>query len=104
MQKTKFKIAINNNGTHSDTLMVIIGNSNGGQNPVNLNDIMGYIRCRNAQYPSLVNTLSWDEKSDSISLFDKGETEPYIIITECTYDELGEVGVPAQNDLVDTLN
>lgn len=100
----KFKVAINSNGTHSDTLLVIIGNSNKGKNPVNLNDIMGYIRCRNAQYPSLVNTIEWDEETDSISIFDRGEPTPYIVITECTYDELGEVGEPAQNDLENVLN
>lgn len=100
----KFKVAINSNGTHSDCLLVIIGNSNSGKEKVNLNDIMGYIRCRNAQYPMLVNTITWDEKNDAISLFDKDQKEPYIIITECTYDELGEVGTPAENDLSEVLN
>lgn len=104
MQNKKFKVAINSNGTHSDCLLAIIGNSNSGKEPVNLNDLMGYVRCRNAQYPTLVNTIQWDEKADAISLFDKGETEPYITITECTYDELGEVGTPVENDLENVLN
>lgn len=99
MQKTKFKTEIHKNGVHSEMLLTILGNVNAGLAPLTLNDIMSFIKCRNAQYPTLTNIVVWDEKTDTIHISDKDQKEPYLSIQECTYDELGEIGAPADDNL-----
>jgi len=100
MQKTKFKVQLHANGNHSNTLLQIIGNHNAGLANINLLVLCGYIKAKAAQYPNISDgneDVRW-ENDNTIHIGQKGK-DPYLSITECTYDELGEVGPETENDL-----
>jgi len=85
---TKFNVTIYGNGHNSKALLDIIGTHNEGKVKVTINDICGFISCLNALYPVLSNTVVKEEAGQTIHISNVNQKEPYLTITECTYEEL----------------
>lgn len=101
MQKTKFKVSIHKIGTHSQAFFKMFANHNADIKQITLLDIIGYVNCYAAMYPQIADgrqVVTW-EGEDTLYISDKEGETPYLTIQECTYDELGEVGTPAEDDL-----
>jgi len=103
MKKTKFNVTVHKNGNHSERLLKIIGNHNEGKKVVTLSDIIGYANCCAALYPENADgrqIITWEGK-ETLHLSENGNTNPYLTITECTYEELANV---TEDDLTEVLN
>lgn len=102
MTKTKFKTELHANGEHFQAILQMVANHNSGLANIDLLTISGYVKAKAAQYPTISDgrqVVIWDNKNDTLHISSEEGKPPYLSITECTYDELGEIGTPAENDL-----
>jgi hypothetical protein len=49
--KTKIKVDIHKSGSENDQILEIVANTNSGKAPIELEDMVGYLKCRRANYP-----------------------------------------------------
>ncbi len=99
MLKTKFKVDIHSKGDFNDTFIRIITHHNEGKVNVPLGIFLMAVKATYAAWPVSTpeTTIKENVGAGTIEVIE-GDKHT-LTITECTYDELGEVGIPAENDL-----
>jgi hypothetical protein len=100
MLKTKFTVQINAVGEFIDNLTRMIGNHNAGLVTIDLEVIKGFVKARQAEWPTISKSLIKQDDNDPSTIHisqDNGETY-YLSITECTYEALEENKEGANQD------
>lgn len=99
MQKTKFKVDIHSNGDFNEQFIRIITNHNSGKIEVPLGVFLMAVKSTYATWPVSTpeTTVKENVGTHTIEIWE-GE-KLTLTIQEYTYDELGEVGTPAEDDL-----
>lgn len=100
MKKTKFKVEPLSWGNHSEGIMRMIGNHNGGNALLTLEDIKGYVNSMKARYPNITEgkgaVITDPENEKRILISDDNGATVYLAITEIELHELTETEIDLQ--------